>query len=82
MVPTIFFFQGQSNSMTLVKKILSSVWVLKGIRVFNLEQDSRMKRDFCLKQSQVLRASTELPRDPLWSVSGMLSITTLPIAIN
>ena len=23
-----------------------------------------MKRDFCLKQSQVLRASTELPRDP------------------
>ena len=40
-----------------------------------------MKRDFCLKQSQVLRASTELPRDPPWSVSGMLSITTLPIAI-
>ena len=54
----------------------------KGTRVFNLEQDSRMKRDFCLKQSQVLRASTELPRDPPWSVSGMLSITTLPIAIN
>ena len=38
--------------------------VLKGIGVFNLEQDSRMKRDFCLKQSQVLRALTELPRDP------------------
>ena len=62
--------------------MLSFVWVLKGIRVFNLEQDSRMKRDFCLKQSQVLRALTELPRDPPGSVSGMLSITTLPIAIN
>ena len=54
----------------------------KGTSVFNLEQDSRMKRDFCLKQSQVLRASTELPRDPPRSVSGVLSITTLPIAIN
>ena len=49
--------------------MLSFVWVLKGIRVFNLEQDSRMKRDFCLKQSQVLKASTEhfypdFSRDP------------------
>ena len=49
--------------------MLSFVWVLKGIRVFNLEQDSTMKRDFCLKQSQVLKASTEhfypdFSRDP------------------
>ena len=71
--------------------MLSFVWVLKGIRVFNLEQDSRMKRDFCLKQSQVLKASTEHfypdfsrdpPSPPPRSVPSMLSITTLPIAIN
>ena len=70
--------------------MLSFVWVLKGIRVFNLEQDSRMKRDFCLKQSQVLKASTEHfypdfsrdPPPPPPSVPSMLSITTLPIAIN
>ena len=65
--------------------------VLKGIGVFNLEQDSRMKRDFCLKQSQVLKALTEhfypdFSRDPPFpptgSVPSMLSTTTLPIAIN
>ena len=65
--------------------------VLKGIGVFNLEQDSRMKRDFCLKQSQVLKALTEHfypdfsrdpPSPPPGSVPSMLSTTTLPIAIN
>ena len=49
-----------------------------------------MKRDFCLKQSQVLKASTEHfypdfsrdPPSPPGSVPSMLSTTTLPIAIN